>query len=768
MGRRRLSTIIVASVMSLIGLPLVTLPAGAQAELPAGAQEATPTQEAPALDMIEAEGWSVVDGDLALPEGLRQIQEAHRAEQAALLGDAAFVPEALLGAGFSVIDGYAGNRGAYTIRLQQSDGVENLRSGLTLAASRLHGHTNGYFEVAGGLTAQTEPASGEILVVVSATSPCTGNWVGCAGPRTAERDPITNQWYLVSGMVWIHPVVLGYSEANRQHVLEHELGHALGLLHYETTFEGRYQIMHPYRYDSATFDSGDVNGLHYLHPTAPSNDPFSSSKAVASGGSVEVLATFGSTHEGSEPAHAGVANGGSVWYSWTAPSTGMAEVNTYGSSYDTVLGVYTGSQVGSLSQVGSNDEADAVLGGFSRLVFPVVQGQTYRVAVDGHDGGAGVAKTAIVAPISGGYTPMNPRRIIDTRNGIGYTGGKIGPDRILTVQIGGNVGIPTNARAAVLNVTVTEPVANGYLTVYPCDSPVLGASSLNYSAGETIPNLVVTRTSVNNNGQVCIYSKSDTHVVVDINGYYTETSGYDYQPLQPARILDTRNGAGAGRTTPLNAGETWMLKVGGTGGAPSNAAAAVMNVTATQPTGSGYVTLWPCDQPRPTAANLNFTAGQTFPNLVMADLDNTGTVCIYAHTQVHLIIDLNGYFAGTGTQLSPLTPARVLDTRNGVGAGRTTPLASGETLVLDVWGNGGVPDGADAAVLNLAVTQPQGSGFVTLWPCDQPRPTAANLNFTAGETIANLAVTDLDAQGQVCIYTLTATHVVLDVSGYTS
>ncbi|MCB0969678.1 MAG: hypothetical protein KDB37_22795, partial [Ilumatobacter sp.] len=204
--------------------------------------------------------------------------------------------------------------------------------------------------------------------------------------------------------------------------------------------------------------------------------------------------------------------GGSVWYTWTAPSTGVVEINTAGSDGDTVVAVYTGGSVGSLTLVGANDDGDAVLGRFSRLLVPVTQGTTYRIAVDGAGGGSGILRTRVVPPSRSGFTPMRPTRLVDTRDGTGYSGGRIGGvAEVLQVQVAGNVGIPTTAQAAVMNVTVVAPDASGYLSVYPCDSPVLGSSSLNYGAGETIPNLVVTRTD--GNGRVCVYSKAGAHVV---------------------------------------------------------------------------------------------------------------------------------------------------------------------------------------------------------------------------------------------------------------
>ena len=87
-------------------------------------------------------------------------------------------------------------------------------------------------------------------------------------------------------------------------------------------------------------------------------------------------------------------------------------------------------------------------------------------------------------------------------------------------------------------------------------------------------------------------------------------------------------------------------------------------------------------------------------------------------------------------------------------------------LTLQVSGGGGVPAGATGAVLNVTVTEPDGGGFVTVYPCDVTRPTASNLNFSAGQTVPNLVSTRLDASGRVCLYSTSTTHLVADVAGY--
>src|SRR5205814_7267214 len=93
----------------------------------------------------------------------------------------------------------------------------------------------------------------------------------------------------------------------------------------------------------------------------------------------------GATTETGEPYHGGNIGGKTVWWTWTAPSAGSVTINTSGSSFDTLLGVYTGTSVSGLTTVVSNDD---IGGGVlqSRVTFNAVVGTTYRIAVDGYNG----------------------------------------------------------------------------------------------------------------------------------------------------------------------------------------------------------------------------------------------------------------------------------------------------------------------------------------------------------------------------------------------
>jgi hypothetical protein len=131
------------------------------------------------------------------------------------------------------------------------------------------------------------------------------------------------------------------------------------------------------------------------------------------------------------------------------------------------------------------------------------------------------------------------------------------------------------------------------------------------------------------------------------------------------------------------------------------------------------------------ASNLNYAAGQTIPNLVIAKPNVSGKVCIYSNAAIDVLADMSGFFPA-GSDFTPISnPTRVLDTRNGIGA-PTARVGAGSTLELQVTGVAGVPLGADAVVVNMTAVNAQAPGFATVYPCGQSRPEASNLNYAAG------------------------------------
>ncbi|HUF99830.1 MAG TPA: hypothetical protein VMM60_17010 [Ilumatobacter sp.] len=385
-------------------------------------------------------------------------------------------------------------------------------------------------------------------------------------------------------------------------------------------------------------------------------------------------------------------------------------------------------------------------------------------------------------PAAPAYTALNPGRLLDTRDSFDTVdgqfkgGGKLS-GQVIELQVAGRHGVPENAVTAVLNLTATETDGPGFATMYPCDAERPLTSNLNYTlAGDTRANSVITR--LDDSGKACLYNFGATsHFVVDVGGYFP--AGASYAPVNPGRLLDTRPGAetidGQGSDAgPSTSGTSIEVQVADRNGVPPNAVAAVVNVTAVDTAGPGFVTAYPCGGDVPTASNVNFSGpGQVTPNAVVSGLGTDGKICLYSFGgSSQLIVDLMGYFP-EGTDYTTLTPGRLADTRadeqtidgQSAGVGRRS---IGSPLVVTVAGRHGIPADARAAVLSVTATNTDGPGFVTIWPCDDTKPIASNVNYAAaGQTRPNLAISKLSADGTVCVETdVSPSDIIVDVTGY--
>lgn len=368
------------------------------------------------------------------------------------------------------------------------------------------------------------------------------------------------------------------------------------------------------------------------------------------------------------------------------------------------------------------------------------------------------------------YHAFGPKRLLDTRKATGVpTTTPVPAFGTVTLAVEGAQGIPASGvSAVVLNVTVTGPSAGGYLTAYADGQPAPTTSNLNFNAGQTVANLVTVPVI---DGKVNFHNGSGgtVHIVADAFGYYTSsTADNAFTAVTPTRILDTRNGTGVA-PGKIAGNSSITLKIGGSGPVPANATAAVLNLTATQGTAGGYLTVYPAGSTRPTTSNLNFNAGETRPNLVVVPLGKDGSINIYnVAGQVHAVADLMGYFtpgatSGSASTLDVGVPTRVLDTRKATGVATTTPVAPSASVTLTL---PNLPANTTAVVLNVTVTAPTGGGYLTVSPGDSTgtKPTTSSLNFSAGETIPNLVVVAVTG-GKVSFYNGSAgtVHVVADL-----
>ncbi len=386
---------------------------------------------------------------------------------------------------------------------------------------------------------------------------------------------------------------------------------------------------------------------------------------------------------------------------------------------------------------------------------------------------------AVFTLVPPGFTALNPARFLDSRLGAPtvdglFSGVGLRPAGSVTeLPVAGRASVPADAPAVALNVTVTGAQRAGYVTVWPCGSPQPNASNINYEPGATLANSVIAK--VGADGKVCIFTLAATDLIVDVNGFHP--AGALFVPLIPGRMLESRIGAAPtadGRFSGIGvraAGTITQLPIAGRYGVPANADTAVLNVTVTGTLSPGYVTVWPCGSAPPNASNVNYETNATVANSVIARIGADGSVCLYTSASTNLLVDLNGYYP-MGSSLSSLIPARVLETRSGAaptvdgqfsGIGRR---AAGSVTDLAIAGRAGVPASAVAVVLNVTATGTQGSGYLTIWPCSSPQPTASNLNYPVNATVPNAVIAKLDATGRVCIYTSEATDLLVDINGY--
>jgi hypothetical protein len=270
--------------------------------------------------------------------------------------------------------------------------------------------------------------------------------------------------------------------------------------------------------------------------------------------------------------------------------------------------------------------------------------------VTGSDSGVSVLRSSALTSNEGGFHPLAPSRILDTRDGTGGHRAPVGPAATVDVTVAGRGGVPASGvSAVVVNVTVTQPTLAGYLTVFPSGTARPVASNLNFVPGETVPNLAVAK--VGTGGKVSLYnSVGTTHVVLDVVGWYDNdgrATGAHYIPLSPARILDTRVGTG-GLGEPVGPATSVDVRVTGRGGVPaSGVSAVVLNVTATNPSVGGYLTVFPTGTSPPLASNLNFAAHETVPNLVVAKVGDDGKVSVYNNAgTTHVVFDVVGWYGG--------------------------------------------------------------------------------------------------------------------------
>jgi hypothetical protein len=231
------------------------------------------------------------------------------------------------------------------------------------------------------------------------------------------------------------------------------------------------------------------------------------------------------------------------------------------------------------------------------------------------------ATTDVIVDVSGytssdgSYVPRNPVRLADTRGA-----SPLAANATLRVDPVGDSGW-RSGEALAISVTSVNAAGPGFLSAYSCDDGLPAISTLNFTTGTAIANLTIV-----GNGDICVTTSAQTDVLVDLQGHFTESVALD-----KARLLDTRSGV-----TPTAGSITRFdpTSIPAFVGSPM----AAVNVTSTESTADGFLTVWNCADPQPNASVLNYQAGADIANLSM--VKTTSPICVYTSAPTDIILDL--------------------------------------------------------------------------------------------------------------------------------
>jgi sugar lactone lactonase YvrE len=234
-----------------------------------------------------------------------------------------------------------------------------------------------------------------------------------------------------------------------------------------------------------------------------------------------------------------------------------------------------------------------------------------------------------------GFYPLTPCRIADTRTTTPLAASVSRDFSPLT----SSCNISASAQAYSLNFTALPKTPIGFLSTWPSGQPQPVVSTLNTSTNDVTANAAIVPAGTN--GNITVYSSSDTDVVIDVNGYFApavSTGVLSLYNLTPCRMLDTRTAGGS------FSGTMAVNVVGSSCGVPSSAQAFVMNATVVPQSDLGFLSLWQDGAPWPGASTLNAGDMAVTSNMAIVPTNN-GLIDSLASSATQLILDIAAYFA---------------------------------------------------------------------------------------------------------------------------
>lgn len=323
----------------------------------------------------------------------------------------------------------------------------------------------------------------------------------------------------------------------------------------------------------------------------------------------------------------------------------------------------------------------------------VANGAIVGVGGDGKICVYSLAATDLVVDVTGyfaaasGFQPAGPLRVVDTRDDDGppLRSGATPCYKIAGHKISAERRIPDDAKAVAINLTAVRAAGPGYFTAYPSGTNRPKTSTVNYGAGQVVANNGIVQ--LGEDGSLCVYVKTSTHLVLDVTGYFD--AGADYRPVSPFRRIDTRTGS-----QPV-VGSTRCYTVAGykvddREVVPRGASAVAVNLAAAEAVGPGFLLARPAGRAEIQTSVLNYAPGGARANGAIVQVGVNGKICIYTRQTAHYILDVVGYWPGDHALQPPAHPhtfkvnsaARLLNALETACCGDTIAVDPSKTIDL--------------------------------------------------------------------------------------
>ena len=347
---------------------------------------------------------------------------------------------------------------------------------------------------------------------------------------------------------------------------------------------------------------------------------------------------------------------------------------------------------------------------------------TNTVTVSG--GGSAPATASDTAVLTGGleFYAITPCRAVDTRATQDMTGA-FGPPSLAAYSarsfpiLSSSCGIPANAQAYSLNVTVVPSGPLSFLSIWPSNQSYPGVSTINSSDGSTLANAAIVPAGTDSGGSITVVAGNPTDLILDVNGYFAPPgSGLLFYPVTQCRVVDTRaagSETGADGPPSLAAYSSRNFPIAGNCGIPSSAQAFSLNFTVVPSGPLSFLSTWPTGQSYPGVSTLNSTEGTMIANSAIVPAGTGGAITVVAGNPTDLMIDAGGYFASPasgGLSFYPVTPCRMVDTRTGQGKtgafGPPSLVANTSRSFPLLTAGCNIPSTAQVYALNVTVVPP--------------------------------------------------------------